>query len=248
MERMKHQETGLFGRIAASIAAVGLFTFLFLRVLPANTTTVALVFMLLVLIASAVWTLWEALATALAASLALDYFFLPPWGFRIADPNDIVALGSFIICALIGSQLALTARRRAAEASRRQDEMERLYALSRAFMLIPRDVSAPKLVAFQLVQLFGFPGVALFLCADGLVYRSGPEDVSLSDEQLRDAARVGGPDRNFPAFKGTVVSLGHDGVLVGTLAVLDKGMSPTTMHAIANLAAIALFRAQQQEP
>src|ERR1022692_65572 len=155
MERMKHRETGLFGRIAASIAAVGLFTFLFLRVLPANTTTVALVFMLLVLIASAVWTLWEALATALAASLALDYFFFPPWGFGIADPNDIVALGSFIICALIGSQLALTARRRAAEASRRQDEMERLYALSRAFMLIPRDVSAPKLVAFQLVQLFG---------------------------------------------------------------------------------------------
>jgi two-component system sensor histidine kinase KdpD len=247
MEQRKPTWTGLLGRVAASVTAAGLITLLLVKVLPANSTTAALVYMLLVLIVSAVWTLWEALAAAVAATLALAYFFFPPQGFRIADPNDIVALVAFVICAIIASQLALTARRRAAEANRRQDEMERLYALSRAFMLVPDDVSVPSLVAFQLVQLFNFGGVALFHRADDQVYRSGPEDVPLTDQQLRNAAQMGGSERNLLAPRGSIVSLAHDGTSVGTLAVLDKGMSATTLHAIANLTAIALFRAQQPD-
>ena len=37
------------------------------------------------------------------------------------------------------------------------------------------------------------------------------------------------------------------GKTIGTLALLDQGVSGTTMHAIANLTAIALFRAQQPD-
>jgi K+-sensing histidine kinase KdpD len=248
MVEMRGSWTSLLGRVVASIGATGLIAFLMVTVLPANSTTAALAFMLLVLIVSAVWTLWEALAVAVTASLALDYFFLKPRGFRISDPNDVVALVAFFVCAVIASQLALTARRRTADANRRQEETERLYALSRAFMLVPDDVSVPSLVAFQLVQLFGFPGVALYLRADDQVYRSGPDNVPLTDEQLREAGRAGVADKNVLTPGGTtvrsVIPLAHDGVSVGTLALLDQGISATTMHAIANLTAIALFRAQ----
>jgi len=250
MVEMKGTWTSLLGRITASIGSAGLVTYLLVRVFPANSTTAALAFMLLVLIVSALWTIWEALAVAVTASLALVYFFLPPRGFRISDPNDVVALCAFLICALIASQLSLTARRRTADANRRQEETERLYALSRAFMLVPDDVSVPSLVAFQLVQLFGFPGVALYLRADDQVYRSGPEDVPLTDEQLRETSRAGVADNNV-LVPGTIIRSGipliHDGVSVGTLALLDQGVSGTTMHAIANLTAIALFRAQQPD-
>jgi two-component system sensor histidine kinase KdpD len=247
MEQMKSKGTTLFARVAASVGAAGLVAFLLLKVFPANSTTAALAFMLLVLVVSAVWTIWEALAAALAATLALDYFFFPPWGFRISDPNDVVALVAFVVCAIIASQLGLTARSRTAEANRRQDEMERLYALSRAFMLVPEDVSVPSLVVFQLVQLFGFHGVALFLRADNQVYRNGPEDVPLTDDQLREASQVGSSNKNLPDPRVTLLSLAHDGVFVGSLVVLNKEIGSTTLHAIANLTAIALFRATQRD-
>ncbi len=246
MEQTKRTWRGLFGRIAASVAAVGLLTFVLLRIVSANSTTASLAFMLLVLVISAVWSLWEALATAVTAALVLAYYFLPPMGFQIADPNDMVALGAFVVCALIASQLALTARRRTAEASRRQDEMERLYAISRAFLLVPDDASVASMVAFQLAQVFGFPAVAIFLQADGQVYRSGPEDVPLTDEQLRNAAHTGAIARNVLVPSGAILSLAHDGVFVGTLALRDKGIEATTLHAIANLTAVVLFRARQR--
>jgi two-component system, OmpR family, sensor histidine kinase KdpD len=247
MRQARPKWTGLFARGAASVGAVGVVTFVYLNLIPANSTTAALTFMLWVLVVSAIWSRWEALVAALAAGLSLDYFFFPPKGFRISDPNDIVALISFIVCALIASQLALNARRRAAEANHRQDEVERLYAISRAFMLIPEDVNVPSFVTLQLVQIFGFQGVALYQRDEDRVYRSGAKDVPLTDAQLSSAPQLRGEPKDVLAPDGAILSLAHDGVPVGTLAVLFSGVTATTLHAIANLAAVTLSRSRQHD-
>jgi two-component system sensor histidine kinase KdpD len=55
---------------------------------------------------------------SIVAMLAYDYYFIPPANtFNIDDPQDWVALFAFLVTALVGSQLATRARRRAEEAS-----------------------------------------------------------------------------------------------------------------------------------
>jgi len=236
---VSRQDTGAYSRVAASLGGVGLLTFLFVSVIPANTTTIALAYMLLVLCISAVWSRVEALTVAFAAGLALDYYFLPPMGFRIAAPSDIVALIFFVVCALIASHLSLTARERAAEANLRQDEMARLYALGRALMLSIDESEPGGGVTSQIMQLFGFPGVALYERAGNRIYRDGNTAVPIADDLLRSGVV------NTPPAGCVVLALAHEGMSLGTLAILDKGTSPITLHAISNLAAAALFRAQR---
>ena len=71
-----------------------------------------------------------------AAMVCFSYFFLPPVGhFTIADPQNWVALFTFLATAVIASHLSDRARKQAQEAKRRQQETERLYELSRVILL-----------------------------------------------------------------------------------------------------------------
>src|SRR5258708_18400028 len=77
------------------------------RVVHVNPTTVALTFLLGVLIVSALWGLRYAVFMSVAATLAFNFFFLPPGTtFTIADPQNWVALGSFLSTAVIASHLS----------------------------------------------------------------------------------------------------------------------------------------------
>src|SRR5437762_3183988 len=81
--------------------------------------------------------LMEALVATAAVTFSLDYFFLAPTGFAIASRNDVIALLAFVAAAIITSQLAGRARRETRSAIQRHKESERLYAIARAFMLMP---------------------------------------------------------------------------------------------------------------
>ena len=115
-------------RQAASLIAVAVVTFFFSR-LPVNPTTVALTFLLLVLIIASRWGLTIATTTAIVATLAFNYYFLPPiHTFTIADPQNWIALLAFLASAIIASRLSERARREAMNATQRRKEVERLYA------------------------------------------------------------------------------------------------------------------------
>ena len=70
-------KTGAFrgATCASSLAALVLF---YKRGLHANATTVALTFLLVVLVVSANWGFWYAAFLAVISTLAFNYFFLPP--------------------------------------------------------------------------------------------------------------------------------------------------------------------------
>jgi two-component system, OmpR family, sensor histidine kinase KdpD len=61
------------------------------------------------------------------AAGAYSYYFLPPAGFGIEDPEDWVAFITFTVAAVIAGELASRAERRAAEAQAGRQEIERLY-------------------------------------------------------------------------------------------------------------------------
>jgi two-component system sensor histidine kinase KdpD len=93
-----------------------------------NSTTVALAFVLIVLFVATAWGSKPAVLASLLAVACFNFFYLPPLGtFNIADPENWIALGAFLITAITAGQLSARARRRAEEADAARQEIERLY-------------------------------------------------------------------------------------------------------------------------
>src|SRR5215831_1989671 len=89
-----------------------------------NATTVALSYLLVVLVVSSAQGLTAGVVASVAGMLCFNYFFLPPVGtLTIADPQNWVALFTFLTVAIIASQLAAAARKRASEADGRREEL-----------------------------------------------------------------------------------------------------------------------------
>src|SRR5215510_16594436 len=102
----------LLGRLFAAIAAVAVVTAAF-QLFQVNPTTVALTYVVAVLLIATQWGITEATAASVAAMFAFNFFFLPPVGtLTIADPQNWVALVAFLVTAIVASQLSGRARRR----------------------------------------------------------------------------------------------------------------------------------------
>lgn len=113
-----------YGAAAASVAAITLT----LRVLGIESDGMAAtLFLLDVVVLARLGGLGAALVTAACGSGAFSYYFLPPAGFRIEDPEDWTAFIVFTVTAVLAGELASRAERRAAEAQAGRQEIERLY-------------------------------------------------------------------------------------------------------------------------
>ena len=89
------------------------------QLMDVSPTTAALALLLAVLCVATFGRLWMAMAAAVAATLLLNFFFMPPFAtLAIADPGNWIALIVFLVVAVIGSQLSATAQTRAREATR----------------------------------------------------------------------------------------------------------------------------------
>jgi two-component system sensor histidine kinase KdpD len=85
------------------------------------------VLLLAVLLSARTWGTGPALLVSVSATLGYSYYFLPPFGFGIEDPNDWAALITFTCSALLAGELAGRAERRHLEAQAGRREIERLY-------------------------------------------------------------------------------------------------------------------------
>src|SRR5262245_824899 len=138
-----------------SLLGVVAVTFVARHVTGVNAATAGFAYLLLILFAAIRWSFWEAALSSIAATLAYNYNFLPPVGtFTIVDPQNWIALFSFLTTALIASRLSTEARRRTLEAVARQDDLEKLYTFSRSILLIERDGPFPKHLARQLEDFY----------------------------------------------------------------------------------------------
>ena len=94
----------------------------------ANSTTIALGFLLVVLFVAILWGSRPALLASVLGMLCFNFFFLPPfYTFTIADSQNWIALTVFFITALAVGQLSARAKRRAEESEAGRREINRLY-------------------------------------------------------------------------------------------------------------------------
>jgi two-component system, OmpR family, sensor histidine kinase KdpD len=110
--------------IAGSAAAVAVATALVYALRPlAPTLSLGVLYTLAVLATSVVFGLGYALIAALGSMLAFNFLFLPPvHTLTLADGRNWAALAVYLATAVVSSELAARARRRAAEAEQRERE------------------------------------------------------------------------------------------------------------------------------
>ena len=171
----------------ASLLIVSGVVFLYRELLRVNQTTVALTLLLSILAVSTVWGLAVAVFMSAMAMLAFNFFFLPPVGtFTIADPQNWVALGAFLVASLIASQLSSRVRREAQESQRRRREVERLYKFSRQLLVSGNVITLLNAMPNHIVETFGVGAAALYLDYKDKFYHSGAA-THFSEEEMRRA-------------------------------------------------------------
>ncbi len=232
---------------AVCALAVPAVVLAYTRVFHANATTVALTFLLLVLVISANWGFWYAAAVALLSALAFNYFFLPPFGtFNISDPQNWVALFAFLATAMIAGQLSERARRETQHANQRRRELERLYAFSQRLLTFESVPELLNLLPGQIVESFGGTGAVIFVAGRSDVYRSNAETRSIDIGQLQAVAARGEPTTDVPAGVSFVpLRLGVKSV--GSVGLSGVTLSQQSLDALATLVAIAIERTRAIE-
>lgn len=233
-----------------SLATVAAVTTAYTRWLHVgNSTTVALSFLLIVLVAAATSRLWVAGLTSVASMVCFNFFFLPPVGtLTIVDPQNWVALLAFIAVSLVASNLSSTARARRDEALSRRDEVARLFDLSRDILLLTDSDEAIAPLANLIARRFALDYVGICLPqGDGWrVAEAGSLMLTLDRSQLRPAMAAAEGHRTLDAGGHAVrlVPLRFGARAVGLLAVAGRPVEAGTLDALGGIAAIAVERAQ----
>ncbi len=234
-------------RYASITLAALLIVAVYRLVVHVNQTTVALTFLILVLLVATRWRLSYSVYLSLLCTLLYNFFFLPPIGtLTIADPQNWVTLAAFLVASVLVSHLSDNERRAAAQSEVRREEVERLFEFSQR-LLLQDDLrvltrTAPSLIA----SVFKLRAVALYIREDELAYYSDPNDELLPVASLRLLAED--PEATVQSAAGVRVLPIALGMRSRGALALTGGEYPAGMYdAIAGLVAIALERASALE-
>ena len=236
-----------FRRTLVSLMGVAGLTLAAHKTIPVNATTVGFAYLLFVLLIASTWGFLEAALSSILATLFFNFFFFPPIRtLTIADPQNWVALFSFLATALIASRLSAKAQARALEAVERKQDVERLYSFSRAILLIERRVPFGEQLAHKLAEIFELEAVALFDRGTSEFHRAGSSALDGIESQLRDAEPTvssTSETEQSPIVMG--IHLGSEAV--ASLALRGRRIHGSVLQGIANLVAIGLERARAQD-
>jgi len=231
------------GSTGLAVALVAVFRLL----IHVNVTTVALSFLVLILLVATRWRLAHSVYLSILCTLLYNFFFLPPVGtLTIADPQNWVTLSVFLGTSVLVSHLSESERRQRELSERRRIEVERLYEFSQQLLLLEDLRSLARATPSIAAKVFSLRAVALYVAGQDIAYYSDPANELLPVMELKKAAQniESGVRKISDTF---IVPLVLGMQSAGVLALTD-GMYPQEMYeAIGGLVAIALERAAALE-
>lgn len=122
----------LLDSVLALFGVAGVTAMLFWFHLYPRIPNISIVYLLMILPLATLRGRYCASLAAILTFWAFDFFLVPPlFQFIIYNPDEWIALGVFLIDALLTGYLASTLRQRAQDASRRERETHALYHLLR---------------------------------------------------------------------------------------------------------------------
>jgi two-component system, OmpR family, sensor histidine kinase KdpD len=153
----------LFGLVIIGIATPVVFL-----LGPQQLTNAAMLYLAGVLVTAIVAGRWPAIAASLAAFFAFNFFFTEPrFTFTVRDPSVVLVLLTFLLVAIVTSQLAAAQRGRAEEAVAREREARLLYDISDLLVGNPLG-AALEMVAERVRSELQLTGVAIDLAGSDL--------------------------------------------------------------------------------
>jgi len=222
-------------------------TLTFSQLLVVNASTAGFFYLLVVLAVATTAGFRVSALVSLLATLCFNFFFLPPFGrLTIADPENWVALFTFLLTALVASHLSDRAHREAAEAKRRQRETEQLYALSRSILLTGSSRPIGLQAAQSIAQIFDSSAVLIYDGVANKYFQGGARDVEGLETRMADVVRLGSHVRD-EARDIDIWPIALGGNPVGALAGAGIRISDGAVQSMLNLVAIALERVRTEE-
>ena len=231
-----------------------------------NASTVAVSYLLIVLLVAASSPLWLAIVTSIASMLMFNFFFIPPIGtLAIADPQNWMALFAFLGVSLVASRLSALANDRQRDALSRRDDLARLFDLSRDILLTTEPGSeAIAILARHLSSRFQLDYVSIGLPGDIEFerYEAGVVDLrqllttdvlrrALSEADRSVALDADASGRGDAAQQLLWVDAAHLVRLlplrlgtraIGILATAGRTIEPATLATLGSVVAIAIER------
>ena len=220
---------------------------LFLFVIHVNVTTVALSFLVLVLIVATRWRLTHSVYISILCALLYNFFFLPPLGrLAIADHQNWVTLAAFLATSVLVSQLSEGERRQRELSEQRRGEVERLYEFSQQLLLHEDLRGLARATPSIAAKVFSLRAVALYVTGQDAAFYSDPGNELLPAAELKNVAQNAESSirRIDDAYLVPLV-LGMQPA--GVLALVGDMYSLEMYEAIGGLVAIALERAAALE-
>jgi len=219
-----------------------------LKAIPGLTDAAdALGLILAVFLVAWIWESGPGIAAALLATLALNFFFLPPlYTFTVADPRNVIALLVFLAAALVIGRLSSLARLRLRLLERERADLLTLTALSQAFLADTNRESLLGVVSERVRRALECDQAAIFLddgrgqMVDAATSGSGDLRADLAEIAYRQGnsaafpSAAGGTDVYLPIPLGV-----HR---VGALAVRGARRSERMAEGCAALIGLALER------
>ncbi len=198
---------------AISIVAYAVLTAILWALLDVRQILdVALLYLLLTLVVSAVWGYRVGLVAALAADLLVNFFFIPPlFTFTVQEPANAAALAIFMAVAGIGASMLALLRRQVQVAEARRAETRVLLDLSQelAHSVSPRD--ALQRLCSAVARALGARGCAILRFDGPWTVLAATADITLSkdDQAMAEAAIRTGETIRFGAAAHSSVSSRH---------------------------------------
>lgn len=218
------------------------------RWLHVNPTTVALTLVLYVLLLAARFSLRYAVVGSVAAAALYNYYFLPPLHtFTITDPENWLALFSFLATSVIGSRLSQAARDEADHATLGQRELRVLFTLSRELLQSDNVAELVNTLPALVNAAARAESTTLYLLDGDRLYQAGVrQNVVVELPHLRQQSLTLQTPEILP--HGEVNVPLRAGVRPrGVLRMTGVKLSSETLQAIGGLASISLDRAQALE-
>lgn len=189
---------------AVSFGLIALVTLVGELVFTAGSVTnVGLLFLLPVMVAASRYGLRLGILCSLAASLAYNFFFIPPTHtFTIQDPQNILTVLVLLGVAVVSSQLAARAREQALLAQRSSAQNSSLAGFARQLTGVSKADELAQLLCAEVGRLLGVHTLLLLPEEEQLVLRAAvPPDARL--ETIEQAASRWAFEHNQPAGRGS---------------------------------------------
>ncbi|MCD2195464.1 DUF4118 domain-containing protein [Actinomycetospora endophytica] len=202
--------------------------------LPGGLSTHTVVFFLATVLTALVGGLLPAVVAALFGGMLLNYFFTPPLHtLTIARAEDLVAVVTMLVVAVLVAAVVDRADRRAAQAAQARAEATLLASFAR--VVIARSDPLPRLLE-RVREAFGFSAVAVLERgpkASWTVTDQVPADASLVASSVPSAVEPGEADADVEIDEGSHL-VGYGRTLAAAEARLFAAVGGPAMLALRN--------------